>query len=73
MTTTRTMITAVKRRRNERNAQIWADYLELTANPEASKTVVKQYLADKYGCGLSTVYDVIKAAENKIREAAKHD
>ena len=60
------MITAAKRRRNERNAQIWADYLELSANPESSKTVVKQYLADKYGCGLTTVYDVINAAAKHV-------
>lgn len=55
------ILTEVQRKRTLRDAQLYKEYLVLTAVPESSRTAIMKMLMSKYHiASTSTYYDIIK-------------
>lgn len=56
-----------QKEKEEREQQIYAEYVELTANPDNSKMAINDHLMKKYKIyGMATLYAIIKRVEARI-------
>lgn len=64
--------TTLQRRREARNQAIYAEYIQLSANPTNSKMEVNKHLMEKYSIyAISTLYAIIHREERKMKQSKK--
>lgn len=63
-----TLKTECQKRLEARDAAVYKDWLELSANPENSKTAISKHLMKKYGVySRSTIWAMCKRAEARLK------
>jgi len=61
-----TLQTQFQKERQKKRDEVYAEYCQLVANPDNSRSAIIQHLMKKYNIGAaSTVYGIIKEKEDK--------